>query len=151
LLVVSGCSATADGTTVNAPPTASAEQIAALEDNVVTEDEYDAGWRRFVACLADNGYTVMDLGKPSSVHEGGIPDAAVRSGADEECYAREYSEVDRIWQTNNPPRTIVSDWLIACLTEAGIDDTSGNEEELKQRMKDSGLDVGECIEAKSGE
>ncbi len=151
LLAVSGCSSAADQQAApDAPTVGSAEYIAALEDNVVTEEEYTAGWRRFVACLADKGYTVMELGRPSTVYEAGIPDAAVKSGADEECYAREFYEIDMNWQTVNPPRTIVSDWLIDCLKEAGIDDTSGNENELQLRMRDNGLDGNACVDARDG-
>ena len=147
LVVLSGCSPiSTPESTVGAPEGASAEHAAALEDGVITEDEYSAGWRRFVTCLADKGYTVMELGRPSTVYEGGIPDAAVKSGADEYCYSREYSNIDAIWQGENPARTIASDRMIACLTAAGVEDTSGNENELQQKMVDSGLSIGECID-----
>ena len=123
-----------------------------MQDNVVSEDEYTAGYRRFVACLADKGYTVNELGRPSTVYDFGIPDAAVQSGADEECYRREFFQIDSTWQLANPPRTIVSDWLTACLEEAGIEvgDTSdSNDDELGTRAQEAGLDVGACIQDQS--
>jgi hypothetical protein len=151
LLVLTACSPAADH---EAEPddqeVVSAEQAAALEDNVVTEEEYTAGYRRFVACLADKGYTVLELGRPSTLYEAGIPDAAVQSGADEECYNGEWSGIDLIWQTNNPERTILSDWYIACLKEVGIeteDPGGSNNNELEKRMVEAGLTPGACIEA----
>jgi hypothetical protein len=153
VLALTGCSSTTSTDSkapLNSPPGASAKQLAALEDNIVTEDEYTAGYRGFIACLADKGYTVMELGRPSTLYEIGIPDPAVQSGADEECYNREWAGIDMVWQTTHPERTILSDWYIDCLEEAGIEteDPSGsNNNELGERMIEAGLDPGACIEA----
>ncbi len=151
LFSVTACSSEADHEPApNVQETLSAAQFAALEDNAVTEDEYTAGYRRFVACLADRGYTVLELGRPSTLYDYGVPDAAVQSGVDEGCYSREYAGIDLIWQTTHPARTILSDWYIACLEEAGVQtqDPSGtNNNELETRMVEAGLTPGECIEA----
>ena len=149
LLGVTACSS-APAPEPEPEQTLSAAQAAALDDNVVTEDEYTAGYRRFVACLAEKGYTVLELGRPSTQYDYGVPDAAVQSGADDECYGSEYAQIDLTWQTNHPERTILSDWYIACLAEVGIetDDPSGtNNNELETRMVKAGLNPGECIEA----
>jgi hypothetical protein len=62
LLVLTGCTSEADN---EAEPDTqegvSAEQAAALDDKVVTEDGYTARYLRLVARVADKGYTVLGV------------------------------------------------------------------------------------------
>jgi len=126
----------------------SAAQQKAMKDGVVTQDEYAAGYRRYVACLADAGYTVLENGLKSTLYDYSVPAGAVDSGADAKCYNSEFKQIDVAWQIANPPRTAVSDMLAKCLADAGLD-TQGNEDQLNTRMVKAGLDPQACIEAQS--
>lgn len=126
------------------PSGASAEQVAALEDGDVSEEEYTAGYRRLVACVTDAGYAIDEYGRPSTVYEFGIDAGAVDSGLFDECYDREFKAIDIVWQTENPPWTEAGPVLQGCLEDAGLS-TEGNEEELKQRLVDNGIDVWVCL------
>lgn len=126
------------------PEGASQQQLDAIADSVVTDEEYTAGYRAYVACLAEAGYEVVEYGRPDSIFEIGIPDAAVQSGADDTCYNTHFKAVDELWQFANPVWDENGPKLQACLAAAGLP-TDGNENELQQRMVDNGLDLMACL------
>lgn len=123
---------------------ASDEYREAMADGEVTEEEYTAGYRRFVACLEEAGYAVIEAGRTGLHFDYFIPDEAVQAGDDQRCYDQEFWFIDEYWQTAHPRDTGAGPTLRACLEEAGLP-TDGNEEELKARMVENGLDVFECL------
>lgn len=120
------------------------QQEAAVDDRKVTEEEYTAGFRAYQACLADAGYEIFAIARPSTVYDFAIPEAAVTSGADEECYDANFIAVDYFWQTANPPVTEWDSLARECLADEGLP-TDGNINELKQRMYDNDIDVNRCF------
>jgi hypothetical protein len=79
-------------------PQASAEQAAALADGIVDEAEYRAGLARYVACMADAGFTVDVLDTDEPIARYVISHEAVQDGADERCYVSEFRDIDMLWQ-----------------------------------------------------
>lgn len=94
---------------------ASAQQDAETADGVVTLDEYRTAFNRLVACQAQAGQPMGDV--PLSWYDGrlwnhlghgtgpwyeySIPGTDV-DVFDTQCYPREFSEVDSIWQGEHP-------------------------------------------------
>jgi hypothetical protein len=95
----------------------SAEQAVAIEDGVVTRDEYVDGFRRYRACMADLGIELV----------GGVESAQVISFSyqaqgtveEENCYEAEWRQVDAAWQVENNDYGDTIAALVACLTAAG--------------------------------
>jgi hypothetical protein len=81
-----------------APVEASAAQAAALADGIVDEAEYRAGLDRYIACMAEAGFTVDVLDTAEPIARYVIGNDAVLDGADERCYAAEFREIDIEWQ-----------------------------------------------------
>ena len=78
--------------------TAGPAQQRAFEDSRVTKAEYHAGFERYKACLADQGYllSVADVTGPIISYT--VPGAAVDSGVDRPCYTRHFRLLDITWQ-----------------------------------------------------
>jgi hypothetical protein len=130
----------------------SAEQLAAIEDGVVTRDEYVDGFRRYRACMEDLGIELV----------GGIESATVISPSylpqgtveEENCYEVEWREVDIPWQVeNNDYGDQIAD-LVACLTAAGhtpAHDPSAKSvrqfEALEAQRADAGVAESACLPA----
>lgn len=81
-----------------APVSMSTAQDDALADEIVTEDEYRAGFARYEACLAEAGYALHAVDETSKVIEFSIPAEAVSTGDDERCYSSEFARLDVLWQ-----------------------------------------------------
>lgn len=84
----------------------SAAQSAALSDGIVDEAEYRAGLDRYIACMAEAGFTVDVLDTAGPVAQYVIGNDAVIDGADERCYVAEFRELDMQWQISQqePPK-----------------------------------------------
>lgn len=124
----------------------SAEQQAAVEDGVVTEREYTAGYEAYVSCLGQAGFELEELGRPGGFYEFGIPEEAVDAGADETCYLLHYNEVDSVWQREHPrDDEDVKVILRQCLEAEGLD-TEGTQDELTARIVASDLGFIGCME-----
>ena len=80
----------------------SAEQTDALADGIVDEAEYRAGLNRYIACMAEAGFTidVLETGEPIVRYV--VPGEAVTDGADERCYVSEFRDLDIAWQVSQP-------------------------------------------------
>lgn len=76
----------------------SAEQEQALADEIVTEEEYRAGFARYESCLAAAGYPLHAVDETGAVIEYSIPAEAVSAGDDERCYTSEFARLDVLWQ-----------------------------------------------------
>lgn len=94
-----------------------ADQLAAIENGVVTRDEYVDGFRRYRACMSDLGIELV----------GGIESALIIAPSyksqgtveEEDCYYVEWHEVDVAWQVENNDDSDHIAALVACLTAAG--------------------------------
>jgi hypothetical protein len=77
-------------------------QQEALADGVVTREEYEAGFDRYVACMAELGFhvNVIDAGTETIWYS--IPGDAGNSGAANRCYEAEFDLVDMAWQGEHP-------------------------------------------------
>ena len=125
----------------------SRQQQDAVTDGAVTEREYTAGYEAYVSCLADHGYEVEEFGRPSTIYQFGVPDAAVVEGADAECYELHFRHVDDGWQLAHPSDDEpVKAILRRCLEAEGLG-TEGTEAELADRIDATGLGFIGCMEA----
>ena len=128
-------------------------QAAEIEDRVATEEENRAAYERYRQCLSAAGFEISKdpMLKPDGTFmNGGLSDAAVQSGVDQECYEREWYMTDMLFQSrpefqNHPSRT---QWMRDCLEERGIepDETAA---ELFEQIRQAGISVVECSEAGS--
>jgi hypothetical protein len=124
----------------------SRQQQDAVEDGAVTEREYTAGYEAYVSCLAERGYTVEELGRPSTTYQFGVPDAAVVEGADGDCYESHFHQIDDGWQVAHPSDDEqVKVILRRCLEAEGLD-TEGTEIELAERIDASALGYVGCLD-----
>lgn len=118
-------------------------QLDAMRDGEVTQEEYNAGFERFRVCLRDAGYEMRDVELIGVVWEGGIPKEAVDSGAEEECYIREYKFVDVIWQVSNQDDTEALHRMNYCLGIRGLA-TATTLSSAEQMIDEIGLDYAAC-------
>ncbi|MDM4763575.1 hypothetical protein QT381_11200 [Galbitalea sp. SE-J8] len=99
------------------PTRMSKEQFAAIDDGEISYDDYLPGFQRMATCMEADGYTLVHEGENNEIVDTSIPDAAFPSY--QECYAREFVEVDKTWQIYRenfgPPAHALSE----CLTERG--------------------------------
>lgn len=125
-------------------PVESPELLAALGSGEVGHDAYLAGFQRFAACLSGEGYEVVVHDDSGPVVDYSIPEAAVVSGVDEECYAREFGPLDVAWQI---AQSDTSEWARVargCLEDRGIE-AAGTVSEMEQQLTDAGVSVDECV------
>ncbi len=122
----------------------SAAQVAALSDHKVTYAEYEAGWRRYIACDAKAGYVVRDLGESNEVHHGAIPEAAVNSGVDAKCYGREFKQIDTVWQTSRENTSSVAQAYRECLVAAGVT-PQASEGAMYAQLQKINVDPHQCV------
>jgi hypothetical protein len=88
-----------------APAEPSSTQQAALADGVVTREEYEAGFDRYVACMAALGFPVSQTGEDLEIIWYTIPGNAGNSGPANRCYEAEYQLVDAEWQAAHPQKS----------------------------------------------
>lgn len=79
-------------------PPSSAAQTEAMEDGVVTREEYVAGFDRYNACMVGAGYYVDGGNRDALIIAGSIPAASVDDGTDRLCYEPEFQDIDMAWQ-----------------------------------------------------
>jgi hypothetical protein len=145
---LSGCASSGVAPASTASPSSgvsiSATQKKALADNKVTYDEYEAGWRRYVACEADAGYTVKKLTEVNQVIQGTIPDAAVKSGVDAKCYEREFKQLDQIWQVSRENTSPQAQQLHECLIKHG-QTPEATLAKMVDQLRKLGIDPASCL------
>lgn len=122
----------------------SPDVIAALSDGVVSRDDYDAGYRRFAACMDAGGIPLLDQPMEEDTHYYGVPQEAVDSGLYDRCYNLEFYAIDVAWQIAHPT---IATRLSTCLYLAG-DSFVGTVEEMKQRLIEIGKDPEACLAGK---
>ena len=132
------------GITFPAGARISPAQAKQLAQSTISYDDYKAAFRRYSACLAAKGYTVMGNGESSNkLIRAGIPDAAVKSGADDYCNTYEFNWVDSIWQISRADTSNEARAYAVCLTKAGIKPKATKEEKLAQ-LERAHIDNDKC-------
>jgi hypothetical protein len=76
----------------------SAQQRAAIKDDIVTYDEYESAYGLYAQCLSNGGYELIDDGMVDRVHQYFVPTAAETAGVEPGCYISEFAVVDTTWQ-----------------------------------------------------
>jgi hypothetical protein len=82
-------------------PEPSAAQSSALADGIVTEAEYRDGFDRYSRCMTDAGFPVQAIDDTPPVISYVNSGAAVDSGAEAQCYAAEFEQLDMQWRAGN--------------------------------------------------
>ncbi len=149
---ISGCSPSQPGhagpsPAVASPSAISAAQAAEIADGKVTQDEYDAAYRRFVSCMAKAGYPVIEKGRKGSVYDyAGLADSASAIDAGDACYNKEFQQVDIAWQLAHQEEISAQSvaFLRGCLHDHGIEPTGTTTTALVQEFTKAGLDPGIC-------
>jgi len=122
------------------------KQIAAIEDNAITETEYRSGFERFRACLSGEGYELTSIRDAGAIVEYGVPVEAVDAGADQPCYEREFRLVDIMWQLDHADELLNATNLRivnTCLLRNGIDAESEIDKAVES-MQNASLSEDEC-------
>jgi hypothetical protein len=139
---------TRDGTT-HSLPGPSDELATALEDGVVVRDEYEAGFRRYRACMAELGIELVGAVESAPVIS--FSHVTQDEVAEEECYRREFYDVDLAWQIENGDRSADISLLTYCLDALGLPDESDptakparRYEVMLRQIDDSGRDMTRC-------
>ncbi len=151
VLATAGCAAPTPAVPSPSPsPTPrfslSPEQREAVDDGMITRDEYDAGFRRYEACMAQLGFALVDVREEFQVITYSITDEAVVSGADEECYNAEFVRIDSAWQVRVEDQGEEAQQLGLCLSNAGLD-AGGTKNEKTRRLEDAGITIDECLDS----
>lgn len=79
-----------------APVEPSPAQVDALVDGVVTRDEYVAGLDRYIACMAESGWSVAVIDRDAEIIEYTVD--TVSGFDDQVCYESEFDQLDMAWQ-----------------------------------------------------
>lgn len=125
LLILTGCSSPTtapdedDNLPVGQTTAMSDEQSAALEDGVVTEDEYQLAFRRFVSCVEEAGYAIEVGPLENEIYQYAVPNDAVEAGVDFPCYEKELRQIDGEWQLMHEDTSPQAVALGACIEASG--------------------------------
>lgn len=127
---------------------ASPEQAREIADRKATPAEYEAAFRRFQECMSAAGYPIGGAQHPNGLFIYSVPDAAVQSGVDWECYTPEFQFTDTQLQLQlegDPSEGTLK--LRRCLKAKGV--TPGESwGEMTIQAEDAGVHVGECLLAR---
>jgi len=142
---LSGCGASAPPPASGAPQNAmSSAQKSSLKDGQISHDEYEAGYRRYVACLSKKGYSVINNGEKNDVIDYAVPSAAVDSGADDFCYQREFEQIDNQWQVAHQDTSDTAVLARSCLQAHGVTPKDKLNDMLAQ-LKAIGITIDQCL------
>lgn len=123
--------------------TPSAEQLEAVADNEISEDEYLQGFESYRACLAAEGFEIVVKEPRGDLLDFAIPDAAVQAGADARCYGSDFKQIDILWQQAHAETSDTVALLSDCLRTRGIT-PSGDVTELENQVRELGLLPSDC-------
>lgn len=116
-----------------------------MQDGIVNQDEYEAGFRRYVDCLAEAGFAILDNGVEYDLHQFGVPAEAVSSGDDERCYLMEFQLIDIEWQIEHEDSSRASRRIADCLTAVGVVPKK-SADELHTQLAEAGLTYEQCVQ-----
>lgn len=125
--------------------TMSAEQQAALADGVVIEEEYLAGFERFRACMRDGGFDLERVNRRGPIMYYDYSEESRLAGIADECYWREWQELDASWQIGHPEADEVFEALNYCLRREGHQ-TGTTMEEVERLFAAAGLERQTCFD-----
>lgn len=125
-------------------PPSSAAQTEAMEDGVVSREEYVAGFDRFVACMTGAGYHVDGGNREATFISYAIPGASVDDGTDRLCYEPEFQDIDMAWQIAHEDESESTEFLRECLRQHGVE-PAYPAAEVDQQLADNGIDVMDCF------
>jgi len=111
---------------------------------VVSQDEYEAGFRRYVSCLKAAGFSIIDRGESNEVHEFGVPASAASSGDDDRCYVKEFKSLDIQWQIGREDTSDTAKLIASCLTARGIS-PGATMDAMHHQMKDNNITIDDCL------
>lgn len=143
---LTSCSAAPAAKPIPTASSVSAAQSAALGDQKVSYDEYIAGFRRYVSCVASAGYTIQVLGEENKVENFRVPDAAVSSGADGKCYEREFKQLDQMWQVSRADTSPEAVAFHDCLVAHG-QTPEGTYAGMVKQLQALGVDPQSCLKS----
>ena len=132
------------------PEGPSAEQAAALEDGVVTREEYEAGFRRFEACMTELGIELLDVDMNAPV----LSASYLTQGTVEEenCFYAEFGQIDTSWQIENNDHSVDVAALASCLEANGVkpahdvgEKTIRQFETLEAQRVEAGISESLCV------
>ena len=131
------------GVTFHAGTKISPAQAKQLEQSSISYDDYKTAYRRYAACLAAKGYTLMDNGESNKVLQFGVPDAAVVSGVDDECLNFEFEWIATIWEFGRADYSSQAKAYAVCLEKAGIKPKAKESDKYDQLVR-ANIDTDEC-------
>lgn len=126
-------------------PPISEAQAEAMADDVVTREEYVAGFDRFKACMIGAGYHVDGGNRQAPIISYAIPSASVDDGTERRCYEPEYMLIDTEWQLAHLDDSSSTEFLRQCLRERGIEPAYPRAE-VDQQLIANGIDpIEDCL------
>lgn len=121
--MLSGCSQVGGSppqptNTAHVGASASEPQSQAMTDGRVTQDEYEAGFRRYSECVAKGGYQVSRGATENNEIQYTVPLAAKK--VSDACYQKEFANIDTAWQNANIDTSYTAQVLRDCLVSHKI-------------------------------
>lgn len=156
LPILAGCSSVSQASSTNTPINNGPEHFSsykpseaqqkAIADNEITREEYDAGFRKFEACMEKGGNALAGVEFINSVYEysyGADKDPKIEA----KCYGTNFAKIDMLWQTRpeveEQSETSRADkW---CLRKHGIEPAKTMAERQNQ-MINKNIDTMKCYE-----
>ncbi|PJJ63271.1 hypothetical protein CLV54_0929 [Compostimonas suwonensis] len=124
----------------------SPEQAAALADGAVTQADYHTQFDRYAECMAVAGHPLEGVDTSGTIIRYVASGAAVSSGAADRCYAQEFAQVDRAWQSEHQDTSDDDRALRACLEVEGITPVEGGDPaSLWRQVQAAGIDPVRCL------
>jgi hypothetical protein len=148
-LILSGCTA-AHSVTKSAPtpgpkqPGMSAAQAAVIAKGHIDYTDYQAGLRRYIACVGKAGYAIKVTGSTNEIDDLQIPAAAVSSGAEPTCYTKEFKQIDINWQMSRSNTSPEAEAYHNCLVAKGVTPAATEGAMVKQLSK-LGISPSQCL------
>ncbi|MFN8052968.1 MAG: hypothetical protein U0Q22_16095 [Acidimicrobiales bacterium] len=124
----------------------STAQRRAVRDGHVTDDEYEAGYRRFTACMSRAGYPIAEQPRAGHIRHYLIAERAVDLGIDETCLDRHFWKIEELYQLQHSDESETHLILVACARGLGISTTTVSDQELKQLIEATGVEFQDCVD-----
>lgn len=121
----------------------SLEQGAALADQQVTKEEYDAAFRRYQSCMQNLGYELIDVRLSYGVWNYSTDQAMEDDPEAQRCLTEEFGQVDGVWQVANQDTSETAAFVRNCLEANGlrVPDTLVERQGV---LDEAGIDVSNC-------
>ena len=115
-------------------------------DGKIARREYINGFNAFESCMNEDGFSLTSEREVGGIFEFSIPDAAVKSGVDQQCYQTHFAFVDATWQYENGEERAFIERVNRCL---GLDGGRGvapltTRIEAEEALAEGGRNISEC-------